>query len=396
MWGRELFAGESLSFDGYRAPTHHPLWVLVGGMLSLFGVDGERLMVLVTLLSLVALLWGLYRFGAALFGPWAGLAGAVLAAFSFQFALYAVRGFVDVPFLALVVWAAALAVEGPARPADRSALGPMALLFLAGLLRPEAWVLSVLYWLWLGWRRWDLVLPAIAAPAFWVLVDLVITGDPLFSFTSTSELAEELRHEGGVAEVGKQYVSFLAATLRPPVLLLAVVGLVLALWRFGLRALVVPVALVVVGSLTFAVTGLAGLSILPRYLTVPAAALFAFAGYALVGFTELPAGDRWRRRWMVVAGVAALAGVVLAVVLAPSALRRVRGEVEFVRDSHDDLVALLAMPAVRRGLRCGPLTFPSDRLVPDSRWLLDAPPGRVLARTAPGMRRRSPLSTAER
>lgn len=383
VWGRELLGGESPSFDGYRAPTHHPLWVLVGGLLSLLGGDGERLMVLVALVSLVALLWGLYRLGSGLFGLWPGLVGAVLAALSFQFALYAVRGFVDVPFLALVVWAGALLVSGSG-PASMSGLGAMALLFVAGLLRPEAWLLALLLWLWLGWRRWDLLLLALAAPAVWLVVDLVATGDPLFSVTSTGELAEELRHEGGVAEVGKQYVSFLAVTLRPPVLALAVVGLGLALWRFGMRALAVPVGLIVAGSLTFAVTGLAGLSIIPRYLTVPAAALFVFAGYALLGFMELPGGNRWRRRWMGVSACAAAVGVVVAVVLVPSSVRRVRGEAELVRDSHDELAALLAMPAVRRGMRCGPLTFPSDRLVPDARWLLDVPPERVLARTAPG------------
>ena len=33
-------------------------------------------------------------------------------------------------------------------------------------------------------------------------------------------------------------------------------------------------------------------------------------------------------------------------------------------------------------LRCGPLTFPNYRLVPDSRWLLDLPARRVGARSA--------------
>jgi hypothetical protein len=33
-------------------------------------------------------------------------------------------------------------------------------------------------------------------------------------------------------------------------------------------------------------------------------------------------------------------------------------------------------------MRCGPLTFPNYRLVPDARWMLDLPPGRVGARSA--------------
>jgi hypothetical protein len=33
-------------------------------------------------------------------------------------------------------------------------------------------------------------------------------------------------------------------------------------------------------------------------------------------------------------------------------------------------------------MRCGPITYPNYRLVPDTRWLLDLPRGRVGARSA--------------
>ena len=33
-------------------------------------------------------------------------------------------------------------------------------------------------------------------------------------------------------------------------------------------------------------------------------------------------------------------------------------------------------------MRCGPLTFPNYRLVPDARWMLDLPAGRIGARSA--------------
>jgi hypothetical protein len=35
---------------------------------------------------------------------------------------------------------------------------------------------------------------------------------------------------------------------------------------------------------------------------------------------------------------------------------------------------------VQAGLRCGPLTVPNHKLVPDSRWILDAPESRVIPR----------------
>ena len=53
-----------------------------------------------------------------------------------------------------------------------------------------------------------------------------------------------------------------------------------------------PLALFAAGVITFVGTGVLGLSILPRYLTVPAVALCLFAGYALLGFTALGASTR--------------------------------------------------------------------------------------------------------
>jgi hypothetical protein len=392
VWGREAFHGHTPSFDGYRAPTHHPLWVLVGGLLSLTGGHADRLLVLVALWCLVLFLWGMYRLGAAQFGRWVGLVAALFAASSFAFLLYAVRAFVDIPFLAAVVWAGALGVgRWVLRPPDRSAVPAMSLLAVAGLLRPEAWVLAALWWLWTvrdaspRSRAWLTVLAG-AAPALWLLSDVIVTGDALFSFHRTSSLADELRHSGGAAQVPGALVTYIAGTIRTPVAILGLVGVGLGLWRYGARRLVVPLALLLAGTLTFVIAGLAGFSLIQRYLTVPAAALCLFAGYALVGFTALPREDRWRVPWTRVAAVVGAAGVVVAILLAVTSAGRVRTELNFVRDSHDDLVAILHTPAVRAGRRCGPITFPTDRLIPDARWILDAPRSAILARTAPGRR----------
>src|SRR5204862_349965 len=103
------------------------------------GEHADRLLVLVTILSLVALTAGAHALGRALFGVWPAVAGALFVGSSFAFLLYAVRAFVDVPFLALVVWAAALEAARP-----RRGLAPMALLAAAGLLRPEAGGLAII------------------------------------------------------------------------------------------------------------------------------------------------------------------------------------------------------------------------------------------------------------
>ena len=372
VWGRELLAGEDLTFEAFAAPTQHPLYVGLAGLLSLAGEPADRLLVLLAVLALVALTWGAYRLGTELFGPWPGAAGALFVGSSFAFVLYAVRAYVDVPFLALVVWAGALEAARP-----RRGWAPMALLAVAGLLRPEAWVLAGLYWLWClpgsaAGRRMGLALLAAAAPVLWALTDLVVTGDPLYSVTATSALAEELGRVRGIENVPERFVTFLADVARPPVAAAGVIGLALAVRRFGWRRMAVPLGLLGAGAVTFVGTGVVGLSILPRYLTVPAVALCVLAGFAVMGFTLLADGPA-RRRWRAAAVGAAVLGLAFAVVKAPS-FEALADELRFSGDSRDDLAALVADPAVRRGLACGDLTFPTYRLVPDARWILDAGP----------------------
>ena len=370
VWGRDLLDGLAPGFEDYAAPTQHPLYLALGALLSLAGEHADRLLVLVTMLSLVALTAGTYALGRELFGSAAAVAGAVFVGSSFAFGLYAVRAFVDVPFLALVIWAAALEARRP-----RRGLAPMALLAAAGLLRPEAWVLAGLYWLWcLPGRapRERAVLLALtaAAPVLWALVDLAVTGDPLFSLHATSDLAQSLGRERGLRNVPASFVTFLADLARPPVALAGAVGLVLALRRLGMRRMAVPLALVGTGVITFVAIGIAGLSLIPRYLTLPAVALCVLAGYAVLGFTTLVPGAT-RERWRLLATGALAVGIAFLAVKAAS-FGRLYDELRFIDRTHDELAGLLAEPRVRAGLRCGALTFPTYRLVPDARWQLHA------------------------
>jgi hypothetical protein len=377
VWGRQLLHGIEPTFTAYAAPTQHPLYVALGALLGLiFGESADRVLVLVCLLSHAALVFGTYRLGAAVFGRWSGALGALFVAASASFLLYAARGYVDAPFLALVVWAGVFEAEG------RGPGRPMALLVAAGLLRPEAWVLGGLLWLyWVGRspHRVRLTLAMVAAPVLWALVDLAVTGDPLHSLHATSELADDLGRVRGLQHVPDSFVSFIGATVRPPVALLAPVGAVLAVLVYGWRPLRVPLALFAAGVITFVGTGALGLSILPRYLTVPAVALCLFAGYALLGFTALPREHAWRRRWIQGSAAATVVGALGLIILAPS-LTNVREELRFIRSTHDSLISLLDDPAVRADMRCGALTFPTYRLVPDARWHL--PDATIGARSA--------------
>ena len=376
IWGRELLHGVAPTFEAYAAPTQHPLYVVLGGLLgAVFGEWGDRALVLVCLLSHGLLVIGTYRLGAAVFGRWSGLLGALFVGASASFLLYAARGYVDSPFLALVIWAAVFEAEG------RGPWRPLALLMLAGLLRPEAWVLAGLAWLWwLPRERRKVLLTAgvVFAPLVWALVDLVSTGDPLHSLHATSELADDLGRVRGVSHVPGSFTSFVSSTVRPPVAVLALAGAILGWKLLGWRAMRVPLALFAAGVITFVGTGVLGLSILPRYLTVPSVALCVLGGYALAGFTALPREHPWRRPWMRAAAAATALGAIALAILAPS-ITNVRNEVRLIRNTHTSLIALLDDPKVQAARRCGTLTFPTYRLVPDSRWHRD---GSIGARSA--------------
>jgi hypothetical protein len=374
-WGRELLDGRLPGYDAYAAPTPHPLWNLVAALTGLAGRFGERLIVLVAVVALAALVWGAARLAAACFGRGAGLLAGVLVGSSFGFLLDAAKGYVDVPFIALVAWAGALEQERPQR-----GWPVMALLALAGLLRPEAWLLALAYLAWLRRRPPLVIALALAGPVLWGAGDWIVTGDPLFSLHSTSATVAKLGRDVAARDVPRTLVSFLAATVRPPVLVLGVAGAVLAVRTRGWRATAVPLALLLGGVAVFVGNALVGLSAQSRYLTVPAMATCVFAAYALLGWRELAGRDPWRARWRLGAGAVVAASVVAGLVLLPGSVAKLTRELRFVRQVHDQELAVLTDPAVRP---CRPIIFPTFRGVPDGRWLLDRPQGAVVAATEP-------------
>jgi hypothetical protein len=372
-WGRELAGGHVPTFEAYQAPTQHPLYLLICLVAGLLAEHGDRLLVLFTCLCHVAFTYAVYRLGTAIWDRRAGVAAALLAGSSFALLLYAARAYVDEPFLALVLWAGALEAER-ARPAgtDRGRRAVWVLLVLAGLLRPEAWLLGGAYWLWLSWRArrplWGVLALPLIAPVIWCAVDAWVTGDPLFSLHSTSDLADELNRSKSLSEVPGDFVSFLVDTARLPVAVAALAGVVWSWRRHDARAVHVPVALFLAGSFTFFATSAAGLSVLPRYLTVPAVALCLPAGYLVTRSRALIA-------------VAVVAGLAFVVVRA-DAFDKLATELRFIRTTHDDLTAVLHTRAVVDGRACGPVTLPNYRLVPDTRWILDATQKQVGSRSA--------------
>ncbi len=378
LWGRELLHGIKPSFDGYRTPTEHPLAVAFGLVLSILGDPADRIMVGATLVSFVVLAAGLYRLAAASFGTLVGLAAAALLCTRFDFPFLAARAYIDIPYLAFVVWAAALEAERP-----RRGTVVFALLACAGLMRPEAWLLSGLYWLWCfppaSWpQRIRFSLLTALPPVIWTALDWWATGDPKFSLTHTSGLAEELgRTSGGLSAVPSTTVKFLKNLDKVPVFYAGILGVVIAVLLTPRRARM-PLALLVIGLGTFVLVGLAGLSVIDRYLLVPSLLVMVFAGVSLGGWTMLRAG-RARTLW----AVASVGLIVYGVAFTATRVNfsTFTNELTFRGDSHASLRTLLNDPKVRAGMRCGPVSTPNHKLIPDSRWLLDAPAGKVIARS---------------
>jgi hypothetical protein len=386
LWGREVLDGQLPSFDAYRAPTEHPLAVAAGAVLSVLGDAAPRVWLALTVAAFCALVAGVYRLGRVAFTPLVGLVAALLLLSRLQYAFLAARGYVDIPYLALVVWATALEAQRPRRGG-----AVWVLLTLAGLLRPEAWVLAGAYWLWCAWPAQPLrdrvrtAAYAATAPLLWALTDLLATGDPAFSLRHTSSLAADLQRSRPAGEAPSVLVDGLERIVKWPVLLGALLGVALAV-AFARRRAAAPLAMTASGVVTFAAIAAAGLSVIDRYLAITAVGLLVFAGFAVAGFTLLPAGTPARAPWLAVAALVGIGGALFtAVHLHPGYIDR---ELTTRRELRTELTRLLHTPAFALARRCGPVTVPNHKLIPDTRWILHADAGEVLARSAlPGFGR---------
>jgi hypothetical protein len=369
LWGRDVLHLHTPDFRVYRGPTEHPLAIAFGAFCSIFGQGGARLMVFGSIASFVALVAGVYRVGRLCFGPVVGALAGLLVLSRFFVENLAAQGYLDISYVALVVWATALEIERPRRGTP-----VFLLLAAAGLLRPDAWLLSAIYWLWCAWpadnptRLRYLGLAAIA-PVVWIGVDAVVTGNPLYSLHSTSGLAAELGRTEKFSEVLSSTWSYAVRIDKLPVVLGSLAGALLAIWLAPRRVLVL---LVVLGSLLFVfiAEGAAGASVVDRYMIGASVVMLVFCGLAIGGWSMLQPGTLLRRVWMVGAALLVLyGGVSAARTLSLSSLRTTLADHE---DFHEGLVSALHSPAVKAQLqRCPLLSLPNNKLIPDARWILD-------------------------
>lgn len=380
LWGRELLGLDPLSFTAYRAPTEHPLAIAFGALLTPLGTGADRVMVACAVIAFVVLVAGVYALGKTAFTPLVGAAAAGLLVTRFDFPFLAARGYIDIPYLAVIIWAAVIEARAPRqRP-----VVVLVLLAAAGLMRPEAWVLAGLYWLWLfpkaTWReRAGFAAIAAVGPLVWSSVDLAVTGDWKYSLTGTKDLAEELGRNKGGAAVPAALYAFLVKLAKFPVVIGGAAGLALALVLTPRRALM-PLLLLLAGVGTFALVGFAGLSVIDRYLLVPSLCVMIFAAVFIAGATMLRERSAWRRVWATAAAALVIFGVVFTATRVN--LVQLQNELRFRGDAHTALVSVLKDPAVSAGLRCGPVYVPNHKLIPDVRWILDRSQSGVLARSS--------------
>ncbi len=370
LWGRDLLHLHLPDFHVYRGPTPHPLAIAFGVFCSLFGQGGARLMVLGSIASFVAAVAGIYRLGRLCFGPVVGVVAAALLLSRFFVENLAAQGYLDVTYVALIVWAVILEVERTRRG------GPVLLtLAAAGLLRPDAWVLSGIYWLWCACgaensRRLKLLALAAVAPVLWAALDLIVTGDPLYSLNATAGLAAELERNTGVSGVFGSLWSYTERIDKLPVLLSGLAGIPLAIW-FAPRRVPVPLAALVLLFGVYVLEGAGGASVIDRYLMGAATVLLLFSALTVGGWAMLERGSKLRRAWIVLAAALVVYGV--ASVATTLSLTNLRTTLADHEDFHEGLATALHDPVVKAELsRCPLLSLPNNKLIPDARWILDS------------------------
>lgn len=376
LWARDFWHGFNPDFLADFAPTPHPLSTALSSLALPFGHAGDQVIVWLVLLGFGALVWLSYRLGAQLFGRWAGVVAALVVVTRPALLRDVLLGYQDIWFELLIVWAVLLEAQR-----RRRGLPVLVLLALAGLLRPEAWVLSGLYWLWL-WpastprQRVGFAAMVASAPVLWCLMDLIVTGDALHSLHGTANLAEENGRRRAVSQVPRWTAQYYAFTLREPLALGVPLGLLFA-WRYKLRQSLLPLAVVVAMTAVFAIGPIFGLPLIGRYLRTPSVLLALFYGLAVFGWLLLAPGSRERRVWKWVGLVAAVASLVwLPWHLTMLDGLRTRSHRE--GSLYSDLRATGEAPAVRSAFaRCGSLSSADHRPIPYIRWWLDGKPGSV-------------------
>ena len=145
IWGRSLADGSLETFA--MGPTPHPSLLVLAAATSRLGDDASYLITYVLFgpLAFGVLVAAVFEVARRLSSRGAGGVAALIVATSAGVLSVAGAARYDIAFAALVMTAVALEMARP-----RRAVAPLVCLAVAGLVRPEAWLLAGAYWLWLA------------------------------------------------------------------------------------------------------------------------------------------------------------------------------------------------------------------------------------------------------
>ncbi|MDX6591455.1 MAG: hypothetical protein QOJ13_651 [Gaiellales bacterium] len=288
-WAKAILRGERPVFD-YLPTTPKPLAIALAAVAS--PIDVERVFGVVVAVALAAIATALFTVGMREGGTVAGVVSVTAFACLPHLNAFIVFGTVDAVSAALLV--GALAVAGRAR---------LACLILAGLLRPEAWVLSGMVGaIQAGGSTMRRVVAGVAygllPAALWSATDLVLSDDPLASLHQAGRILDDFREAGFRApswlSVPGSVIEVVSTQTGALVAIAGVFGLTVHTWtrrRAGTLDPLLP-ATAVVWTLGPAIE-MHSVPVPGRYF-LPAAALLALgcgllAGQATRGTSALPA-----------------------------------------------------------------------------------------------------------
>jgi len=412
VWGRELAHLESPDMGAALPPTPHPLTELWGLVTTPLGDGMITLTMIGAYVSLALIGYFVYRLGTIWFDRWIGAIAAAIVLTRAPFLSNGLRAYIDLPYIALCLGALLLEAKTP-----RAGWPVLALLALAGLLRPEAWLFSVVYLAYLSLEparpnqrgeasgekasleRADtqnaglirpafvrardafsppppaLIVLALAGPLLWALFDWITTGSTTYSWTGTKETVETLERQTGPVDLVLYGPRRLGEVLQWPGMVGALGGVVLGL-AFLRRRSTLGVAAAALALAAFAILACGGLAILPRYTMLAASVLAIFVGVGLLGWRLLEPGHPWRRRWQVFAAIV-LAMFVLWLPNQWDLDSKVDTDLTNQARIEGDLSDLVDAGAFEP--LCGKVAVPNHRAVPRLAFGLDVKPTEIVS-----------------
>ncbi|HEX2393287.1 MAG TPA: hypothetical protein VHI77_10245 [Solirubrobacterales bacterium] len=433
VWGRELAHGRSPDYGAALPPTPHPLADLLGLVTTPLGDGAITATMVLAYVSLGLVAYLVYRLGSIWFDRWIGVVATAIVLTRAPYLSNGLRAYVDLPYIALCLGALTLEAKRP-----RAGWPVLALLALAGLLRPEAWLFSLAYlaYLLLGpseaFTRADgtgspsgrdvpegearapleradtqsagLIWPALvrargalasphgaalvglalSAPVLWILFDAITTGSPTYSLTGTQKTVETLARRTGPVDLVLYGPRALGEVMQWPGMVGAAGGIVLGFLYLRRRsALGIVACALALGA--FALLACAGLAIIARYTMLAAAVLAIFVALALLGWRLLEPGDPHRRWWQAFAGLVAL----MFVLWLPNQWdldSTVHSDLSDQGAIERDLTDLVDAGAFEP--LCGPIAVPNHRAVPRLAFGLEIKPTQIVSASEEGIAER--------